>query len=213
MAEPPNSSDPGASPPPRRVFFAAGLRRIFDSVDRFSATSRRFLPLLAAAEAARSRTPLRPPGALPEAELRGTCERSGRCVAACPVKAIQPLRSADPALDGTPYVVPSQQACVVCEDLSCMKACPSGTLRLVAKEQIAMGTAHVDFARCVRSRGEACRECVDRCPIGESALALDASGRIDVRNGCVGCGVCEHYCPTSPRAIVVVPRGAPAAAR
>jgi len=213
MAEPPNSPDPGASPPPRRVFFAAGLRRIFESVDRFSATSRRFLPLLAAAEAARSRTPLRPPGALPEAELRGTCERSGRCVAACPVKAIQPLRSADPALDGTPYLVPSQQACVVCEDLSCMKACPSGTLRLVAKEQIAMGTAHVDFAQCVRSRGEACRECVDRCPIGESALALDASGRIAVRNGCVGCGVCEHYCPTSPRAIVVVPRGAPAAAR
>lgn len=213
MADSPNSPAPGTPPPSRRVFFAAGLRRIFDSVDRISATSRRFLPMLAAAEAARPRTPLRPPGALPEAELRGTCERSGRCVAACPVQAIQPLRSAEPALDGTPFLVPSQRACVVCDDLSCMKACPSGALRLVAKEQIAMGTAHVDHARCVRSRGEACRECVDRCPIGESALALDALGRIDVRSGCVGCGVCEHHCPTSPRAIFVVPRGAPAAAR
>ena len=102
------------------------------------------------------------------------------------------MRSADPALHGTPYIVATQQACVVCDDLSCMKACPSGALHLVAKEQIAMGTAHVDLATCVRSRGEPCRECVDRCPIGESALALDARGRVDVRSGCVGCGVCEQ---------------------
>ncbi len=208
MGEPPTGRDSGNPPPSRRLFFAEGMRRLFETVDRVSAKSRGWLPKVAPGGSPSRRAPLRPPGALPEAELRGTCERSGRCVAACPVHAIQPMRSADPALHGTPYIVAMQQACVVCDDLSCMKACPSGALHLVAKEQIAMGTAHVDLATCVRSRSEPCRECVDRCPIGESALAFDARGRVDVRSGCVGCGVCEQHCPTSPRAITIVPRGA-----
>jgi ferredoxin-type protein NapG len=194
------------SPTPRRRFFVAGLKALFDRVDEASDQLRHLLPGAAASGASRARLPLRPPGALPEATFLQTCERSGRCVAACPVQAIQVLRSAERELDGTPFLVPSQKACVVCDDLSCMKACPTGALEFVPKEQIAIGFAVVDQGRCRRSFGEPCRECVDRCPLAAAAIGLDARGRVEVRGGCVGCGVCELYCPTSPKSITVEAR-------
>jgi ferredoxin-type protein NapG len=203
---------PADSPGPRdrissrRHFFSAGMKALFDSFDQATAAARRALSAKGPAASA-SRAVLRPPGALAEAWFGSTCERSGKCVASCPVKAIRPLRSADPALDGTPSLVPSLQACVVCDDLSCMKACPTGALSFVPKEQIAIGVAIFDPHHCRRGVGEPCRECVDRCPLGASAIGLDARGRVEVRGGCVGCGVCEFYCPTSPRSITVVPRG------
>ena len=56
-----------------------------------------------------------------------------------------------------------------------------------------------------------CDLCVVECPIGETALALepfrDERGieRMTpvVREGCVGCGVCEMVCPQEPACIVV----------
>lgn len=203
MSDPPPSPTP---PPSRRRFFAAGLKALFDRVDEASEQLRHLLPAGGTNRAARARPPLRPPGALPEATFLETCERSGRCVAACPVQAIQLIRSAEPRLDGTPYLVPSQKACVVCDDLSCMKACPTGALEFVPKEQIAIGVALVDHQRCRRSFGEPCRECVDRCPLSAAAIGLDPRGRVEVRGGCVGCGVCELYCPTSPKSITVEAR-------
>lgn len=63
---------------------------------------------------------------------------------------------------------------------------------------------------------EVCDLCALECPIGASAIAmvpLPASegggpGRStpEVRDGCVGCGVCEMVCPAEPAAIVVEAR-------
>jgi ferredoxin-type protein NapG len=203
MSEPPTPPTP---PPSRRRFFAAGLKALFDRVDEASDRVRHLLPNAAGKPATRARPLLRPPGALPEATFKETCERSGKCVAACPVQAIQLLRSAERELDGTPHLVPSQRACVVCDDLSCMKACPTGALSFVPREQIAIGFAVVDHQRCLRGFGESCRECVDRCPLAATAIGLDERGRVQVRAGCVGCGVCELYCPTTPRSITIEPR-------
>lgn len=58
---------------------------------------------------------------------------------------------------------------------------------------------------------ELCDLCVLECPIGETALALepvpDERGvprmTPTVREGCVGCGVCEMICPQEPTCIVV----------
>jgi len=205
--EKPTRGTPDASRASRRHFFTLGVKALFDSVDRAAGAAKSVLPRIAAAAAPQQRPILRPPGAVAEAHLGETCGRSGKCVAACPVQAIQPLRSASPRLDGTPYIVPSQRACVVCDDLSCMKACPTGALSFVPKEQIAMGVARFDAHHCRRSVGEPCRECVDRCPLGERAIGLDARGRVEVRNACIGCGVCEFYCPTTPRSITIVPHG------
>ncbi len=186
------------SDPTRRSFLTGGWRSLMRE---------------AAGDAARSAPPpgplipLRPPGALPEPAFLHTCVRSGDCVEACPARAIRVLRDSDPHRHGTPHIVASLQACVVCDELACMKACPSGALRLVAAHDIRMGLAVLRDAHCVRTGGEECRICVEKCPLGERAIGIDAAGRVAVRDpGCVGCGVCEMACPTSPRAIVIEPR-------
>ncbi len=192
---------PSESRPPRRQFFRQALRSLLEAVDEVVEDRVPWTP----SEASRKRVHLRPPGAIPEAEFLETCTRSGACVEVCPVKAIQVVVSRDPSQDGTPFLLAQERACVVCDDLSCMKACPSGALELLPREQIDMGVAVIEDSLCRRNFREDCTECVDRCPLGPTALTINDYGRLEVRDGCVGCGVCEHYCPTSPRAIRVHP--------
>ncbi len=149
---------------------------------------------------------LRPPGALPAGEYESVCSRCGKCVECCPAHAIK-LDQTGMIAGGAPYIVPTEQPCVVCDALACMNVCPSGALKLVDRLQIRMGLAKVDYKTCLRTRGENCRVCVDSCPIGPTALTISATtGRVVVkRNGCVGCGVCEQMCQTWPRSITVQP--------
>jgi ferredoxin-type protein NapG len=155
-----------------------------------------------------SRTILRPPGALPEEEFLRRCTSCGECVKACPVSAIQLVSSPDPLEDRKPAIVARTQACVVCDDIACTKVCPSGALQTLSREEIRMGTAVVRRDACLRTRGEDCQICVDKCPLGTRAIEIPHVGDEVVVHvdGCVGCGVCEMYCPTEPRAIVVEPR-------
>ncbi len=160
------------------------------------------------AEAFRGRALLRPPGALPEEEFLARCVSSGGCVAACPVSAIRLVVDADPEKNNKPAIDPDSQACVLCEDLACMSACPTGALHPVAREDIDMGLAVVRHDVCVRSQGEDCQICVDKCPLGPLAIDIpEYDGEVEVKtDGCTGCGVGQMYCPSEPRAIVVEPR-------
>lgn len=198
-AEPPMSQDAADSlaAHDRRDFFRLGLARVVGPVLDYV---ERRLPL------GPSPPFLRPPGALPEAEFLATCQRCGSCVKVCPADAIRPLRSISSEAEGTPIIDPEIGPCLVCAALECMRVCPSGALRLVEVSQIRMGLARLGEARCLRSGGDDCQVCIDRCPIGEAAIQLDATGRVVVRpTACVGCGVCQFYCPAHPKAIVVEP--------
>lgn len=156
---------------------------------------------------------LRPPGALPELQLAETCSRCGDCVRACPATAIrlEPARAG-----GLPFIIPREQPCVICTDLSCMNVCPTGALKLLKASDIAMGIAMVDHDRCLRGpfdpepapdtsarRGEDCKLCVTSCPVGEKAISIDVTGKVAVGQACVGCGVCERACPTEMASIMV----------
>ena len=151
-------------------------------------------------------TILRPPGAKPPGEFESVCSRCGACVEACPVKCIQIDASACVG-DGYPYIAPAIAPCVVCDELACMKACPTGALTLVDKFSIRMGLAEVKHETCLRHHGEDCRLCLEACPMGENAIVVSAnSGRVLVKpGGCTGCGMCEQACPTHPTAITVQP--------
>jgi ferredoxin len=126
-------------------------------------------------------------------------------VEVCPAIAIFALddKYGEPA--GTPAIDPDRAACLLCEGLKCTHACPSGALLPVRDETaVRMGLAEVYDTLCVRSRGETCTTCEDRCPIGDTAIRIDGGGPPEVlAGGCVGCGVCQLYCPTSPKAVVV----------
>jgi ferredoxin len=79
-------------------------------------------------------------------------------------------------------------------------------LPVYANNDVAMGKAVVDEARCLTWGGQACTVCKEHCPM-EGALAFDPGGKLRVADDkCTGCGLCEHYCPTEPQSIRIVPR-------
>lgn len=204
----------------RRRFFREGLGRLLGQVQKAAEPVARFAREMEKLESPPpSGTPaaparpvtlpllLRPPGALPEAEFAAACSRCGLCVKACPVECIRidGAPGNNPA-SGFPHVIAEAKACVACEDLSCMKVCPTGALQLVPRATINMGRAVWGQGKCVRPDGDECTRCVEACPMGTAAIDVDGPEGIVVKDGCIGCGSCQHACPTTPRAIVVVPR-------
>lgn len=150
---------------------------------------------------------LRPPGALPEAEFLETCLRCGKCIDACPPMALFPAPDSMNPIIGTPVLRPRRSPCVMCADVPCASACPSGALRPIPVAEIRLGTAEIDQDRCVRWNGEPCHACIVACPIGETAIKRDRRQRpVVVADGCTGCGLCERACPTDPASVRVIPR-------
>jgi ferredoxin-type protein NapG len=151
---------------------------------------------------------LRPPGAAPKEEFLDLCCGIGTCAEVCPADAIQLRpREGDPGRLA-PIIVPDEAACIICEELACMAACPSGALTPVSREAIRIGHARVSAKECLAWAGVdlGCDYCVDRCPLATAAISMlktaHGKGPI-VKEGCIGCGMCEYYCPTDPPAIRV----------
>jgi ferredoxin-type protein NapG len=158
-----------------------------------------------AVEASPERVLLRPPGAIFDTLFVDRCSRCGHCVDACPRQAIFPLDATWGRAAGTPAIEAREAPCVLCSGLHCMNVCPTHVLQKLAPFDIAMGTAVVDESRCVTYAGEACGKCVTSCPI-QGALVHDADNHPQViETRCIGCGLCEHVCPTEPASITVTP--------
>ena len=71
-----------------------------------------------------------------------------------------------------------------------------------------MGTAEWKPEHCTRTHGDTCTTCVDHCPIGSDAIELRGNDIHVKESGCTGCGVCQYYCPTYPKSIVILPKAA-----
>jgi ferredoxin-type protein NapG len=166
-------------------------------------------PADASAYAPTDREPwLRPPGARPEGEFRTICSRCGDCVRVCPAQCIKIDSGPDGRGDGVPFIDADAMPCVLCDGLLCMSACPTTALVPTPLEMIDMGTARWREELCVRSHGQDCTICVDRCPVGPKALELRQGAVVVHREACTGCGVCQNSCPTDPKSIVVTPKSA-----
>jgi ferredoxin-type protein NapG len=148
---------------------------------------------------------LRPPGAQPEEQFVNTCSHCSACVKVCPVQCIK-IDPAGQSMGGAPYIDVDDKACVMCDGVLCAYNCPSGALMPTVAVNVKLGTAVWNESLCVRTTGQPCTICVDKCPVGPSAIQL-IDGRIAVQTaGCTGCGVCQHECPTSPKSIRICPR-------
>lgn len=152
---------------------------------------------------------IRPPGAIPEPGFLAACIRCGKCVQACPYKALGLADGGEGLSLGTPYIpVPRQFPCRLCKAQHCIKACPTGALAPLGDIVDArMGLAVRDKKRCLAYRGQYCIVCYGACPLTRVAMIVDKQLRpIVVKDKCTGCGVCEYACVLDPAAIVVKKR-------
>jgi len=162
---------------------------------------------------------IRPPGALPEDQFLGACIRCGLCVRDCPYGTLDLTRLGDGPATGTPYFNARRVPCEMCEDIPCVKACPTGALdhQLTDITRARMGIAVlVDQENCLNFLGLRCDVCYRVCPLIDKAITLETQHNL--RSGkhtmflptvhaeaCTGCGKCEKSCVLEEAAIKVLP--------
>ena len=166
---------------------------------------------------------IRPPGALPEDDFLAACVRCGLCVRDCPYNTLKLSDLANvtlPVATGTPYFTARDIPCEMCEDIPCVKACPTGALdrELTDITQSRMGLAAlVDQENCLNFLGLRCDVCYRVCPVIDKAITLELrhNPRSDRHalllptvhsDACTGCGKCEKSCVLPEAAIKVFPR-------
>ncbi len=184
---------------------------------------------------------LRPPAALEEDDFLKTCIKCGLCAEACrnrpqnidketglPMEAtLKMAKAQDNVTIGTPFFIPSDVPCYMCDDIPCVPVCPTGSLDIAkvtnpkTKEldvrMMDMGLAVVDQNSCIAFWGIQCDACYRACPLLDEAIKLeyDRNSRtgkhaflkpVVVMDACTGCGLCEKACVTEKPAIFVLPR-------
>ncbi len=163
---------------------------------------------------------IRPPGANSDDNIfQSACIRCGLCVRDCPYDTLKLARLDDPVATGTPYFEAREIPCEMCDDIPCLKACPTGALDPALKEieNARMGLAVlIDQEACIAFQGLRCEVCFNVCPVRGEAITLDMrhnprSGRhalfipVVHSNACTGCGKCEQACILDQAAIKVMP--------
>lgn len=162
---------------------------------------------------------LRPPGVGDEESFLGACVRCGLCVRDCPYDTLVLAEPGSNVALGSPYFIARDIPCEMCEDIPCVKACPTGALDpgLTDIDDARMGLAVVvDQETCIAFRGLRCEVCYNVCPVRGKAITLEMEHNI--RSGkharfipvvhsdsCTGCGKCEAACILEEAAIKVLP--------
>lgn len=166
---------------------------------------------------------LRPPGGEDEEHFLSLCIRCGLCVNACPYDTLKLATLTDLAQNGTPFFEARKVPCHLCDDIPCIKECPTNALdnKYLKKPkgvfETKMGVAVVDTANCVAHWGLHCDACYRACPLIDKALKVELKHNertskhafllpVVDNEICVGCGMCERACITEKAAITVLPR-------
>lgn len=162
---------------------------------------------------------LRPPGALPEHDFLAACVRCGLCVRDCPYKTLKLAEAGDGPAIGTPYFQAREIPCEMCDDVPCVKACPTGALApsLTNIDDARMGIASlVGRESCLNMLGLRCDVCYRVCPLIDKAITLERTHNTRTQKhaifepfvhaeACTGCGKCEKSCVLDTAAIKVLP--------
>lgn len=164
-------------------------------------------------------TAIRPPGVKHELDFQAACIRCGLCVRDCPYDMLKLAKPGEDIPLGTPWFEARVAPCEMCEDIPCVKACPTGALdpELVNIDDARMGLAVlIDQENCIAFKGLRCEVCYNVCPLRGQAITLNRSR--NKRTGkhaliiptvhsdaCTGCGKCEAACVVEEATIKVLP--------
>jgi len=148
---------------------------------------------------------VRPPGALEEPDFLASCLRCLRCLDVCAPIAIKPASIFSGIANlGTPVMETNK--CILC--MECIRACPSGALSKIPKEEVRIGTAVILKDVCFAwLKTRRCKECEKACK-PEAIVMEENRYPVVIADKCNGCGVCMRRCPAEPRAVIISPEGA-----
>lgn len=144
-----------------------------------------------------------PPGAGKRAVFERRCVGCGLCVRNCSGECL--VHSSGLKNFGQPEMSFQKGHCIIgCT--KCGDVCPAGALERVDKTTKA--NIHVGFAewhkdRCIRMTEKVqCNACEKKCPV--NAIHMVEGVPVVDRQKCLGCGACEHVCPSRPMPAMAV---------
>lgn len=152
---------------------------------------------------------LHPPGAQHGGRFLSLCVKCGKCIEACPYQVLHVASAHTGAKAGTPVIDARHQACRLCVDFPCIKACPTSALAEVeSREQVSMGYAVINQDLCLSYKAMRCEVCYRACPLIDEAIYINYGARegddihavfapVIVEDKCVGCGLCVQRCVVS----------------
>ncbi|MBQ5394462.1 MAG: 4Fe-4S binding protein [Alistipes sp.] len=157
-------------------------------------------------EAPARKTRIAPPGAMSLKNLNAHCTGCQLCVSACKQQVLRPSNGVMTLMQ--PEASYERGYCRV-ECTACSEVCPTGAIRPITraeKSSIQIGRAVWIKQNCLAAEGVKCDNCARHCPT-EAIRMVEHEGRrvpaIDTER-CIGCGACEHLCPSRPFSAIYV---------
>lgn len=157
-------------------------------------------------EAPVRKTRIVPPGAMSLKNLNAHCTGCQLCVSACKQQVLRPSNGVMTLMQ--PEASYERGYCRV-ECTACSEVCPTGAIRPITraeKSSIQIGRAVWIQQNCLAEQGVKCDNCARHCPT-EAIRMVEHEGRrvpaIDTER-CIGCGACEHLCPSRPFSAIYV---------
>ena len=149
---------------------------------------------------------LTPAGSLSARNMAAHCTGCQLCVAVCPSQVLRP--STDLTTFMQPVMSYEKGYCRP-ECNKCSQVCPTGAINpITVEEKTAIKIGHAEWVRknCVVITDDVdCGNCQRHCPTGAITMILSdykdlKSRKIPSINEhlCIGCGACEHLCPSRP---------------
>jgi ferredoxin len=155
--------------------------------------------------------PITPPGSKSVERFSRLCTACHLCISACPTQVLAPS-FLEYGIGGIfqPKMSYMSGYCNY-ECTVCTQVCPTGAILPVdvaAKKEIQIGKAVFVKDDCiVVANKKDCAACAEHCPT-KAVKTVPYEGKLSIpelnNDICVGCGACEHACPTTPRKAIYV---------